>query len=262
MKKNKTKGLLFLILLQCFIGFAQEQVITGKVTDENNIPLPGASIIEKGTKNGATTNMEGEYTIQLKNADAVLEFYYLGFKTVEYSTTGKTIINVQMLTDAESLNEVVINVGIRASHLAEVRAKRDAATVIEAITPEDIGDFSDTNAADALQRVAGVQIERDVDGVSGDRVSIRGIGPQFVGVTVNGRTPLSAGNEGKSDFRKFNLNVIPTEIISGARIHKTTQAKEVTTNLGGSVDFQTIRPLEAKYRKKNYFASINAKRCI
>ncbi|WP_178984337.1 TonB-dependent receptor [Winogradskyella helgolandensis] len=259
MKKNKTKSLLFLILLQCFIGFAQEQIITGKVTDENNIPLPGASIIEKGTKNGATTNMEGEYTILLKNVDAVLEFYYLGFKSVEYSTAGKNLINVKMVTDSESLDEVVINIGIRASHLAEVRAKRDAATVIEAITPEDIGDFSDTNAADALQRVAGVQIERDVDGVSGDRVSIRGIGPQFVGVTVNGRTPLSAGNEGKSDFRKFNLNVIPTEIISGARIHKTAQAKEVTTNIGGSVDFQTIRPLDARYRKKNYFASINVR---
>ena len=75
--------------------------------------------------------------------------------------------------------------------------------------------FSDDNVADGLQRVAGVQIERNVDGVSGDRASIRGIGPQFVRVTLNGRTPISAGNSGRSDLRKFNLNVIPSEIISG-----------------------------------------------
>ncbi|SDS23680.1 TonB-dependent receptor [Polaribacter sp. KT25b] len=245
-------------LLMSSFAFSQEKVITGVVTDENNVTLPGVSIIVKGTTTGAVSDMDGEYRIKVKKEGAVLMFSYLGYKTVESVIAGKKIINVQMKADTQSLTEIVIT-GIRASNISEVRAKRDAATVIEAITPEDIGNFSDTNAADALQRVAGVQIERDVDGVSGDRVSIRGIGPQFVGVTMNGRTPISAGNEGKSDFRKFNLNVIPTEIISGARIHKTTQAKEVSTNLGGTVDFQTIRPLDAKYRKKNYFASINVR---
>ena len=122
--------------------------------------------------------------------------------------------------------------GIRGAQLREVQITREASTVIEAITPVDIGSFSDDNVADALQRVAGVQIERNVDGVSGDRVSIRGIGPQFVRVTMNGRTPISAGSEGRSDMRKFNMNMIPTEIISGARIHKTSQAKEIATDIG------------------------------
>jgi TonB-dependent receptor len=260
-KSNQTDMKTFLtivIILITTITFSQEKTVKGKITDEVKEILFGVSIIEKGTTNGTTSDMDGEYTIDLTKADAVLVFYYLGYKTVEKTTIGKNRVNVQMQVDLNSLEEIVIT-GIRASHLSEVKAKRDASFVIEAITPEDIGNFSDTNAADALQRVAGVQIERDVDGVSGDRVSIRGIGPQFVGVTMNGRTPISAGNEGKSDFRKFNLNVIPTEIIKGARIHKTTQAKEVTTNIGGTVDFLTIRPLEAKYRKKNYFASINVR---
>ncbi len=254
---KKIIAIITVILMSSF-AFSQERVINGKVTDGNNVTLPGVSIIVKGTTNGTVSDMDGEYRIKVDKVDAVLVFSYLGYKKVESVTAGKKTINVQLKEDAESLTEIVIT-GIRASNISEVKAKKDAAIVIEAITPEDIGNFSDTNAADALQRVAGVQIERDVDGVSGDRVSIRGIGPQFVGVTMNGRTPISAGNEGKSDFRKFNLNVIPTEIISGARIHKTTQAKEVTTNIGGSVDFQTIRPLEAKYRKKNYFASINVR---
>ncbi|KGL62218.1 TonB-dependent receptor [Polaribacter sp. Hel1_85] len=255
---KKIIAIITVVLMSSFT-FSQERVINGKVTDENNVTLPGVSIFVKGTTNGTVSDMDGEYRIEVKKADAVLVFSYLGYKTVESTTAGKKEVNVQMSTDTESLTEIVIT-GIRASNISEVKAKRDAATVIEAITPEDIGNFSDTNAADALQRVAGVQIERDVDGVSGDRVSIRGIGPQFVGVTMNGRTPISAGNEGKSDFRKFNLNVIPTEIISGARIHKTTQAKEVSTNIGGTVDFQTIRPLDIRYKGgKNYFASINVR---
>ena len=258
MKKNISKSLLFLALLQCFIGFAQEQVVSGKIIDIDKLPLPGASIIEKGTNNGTMSDIDGDYTLTLKNADAVLVFSYVGFKTVEKITTGKSLINVRMEVDPESLSEVVITTGIRSSQLRSVREKRKATTVIEAITPEDIGSFSDSNVTDALQRVAGVQIERNDDGVSGDRVSIRGIGPQFVQVTMNGRSPISAGNEGKSDFRKFNLNVIPTEIINGARIHKTTQAKEVSTAIGGTVDFQTLRPLDKRYKKnKNYFASVN-----
>ncbi|WP_055444479.1 TonB-dependent receptor [Lacinutrix himadriensis] len=258
MKKNISKSLLFLALLQCFIGFAQEQVVTGKIIDIDKAPLPGASIIEKGTSNGTMSNMDGDYTLKLKSADAVLVFSYVGFKTVEKIVAGKSLVNVSMDVDPESLDEVVVTTGIRSSQLRSVKEKREATTVIESITPEDIGSFSDSNVTDALQRVAGVQIERNDDGVSGDRVSIRGIGPQFVQVTMNGRSPISAGNEGKSDYRKFNLNVIPTEIINGARIHKTTQAKEVSTAIGGTVDFQTLRPLDKKYKKKkNYFASVN-----
>jgi TonB-dependent receptor len=260
MKKNISKSLLILILLQCFIGFAQEQVVTGKVTTEDNMPLPGASILEKGTSNGVVSDIDGNYTIQLKNANAILVFSYVNYKAVEKTTTGKNRINVQLQVDTESLEEVVITTGIRSSQLRSVKLKREATTVIEAITPEDIGSFQDINVADALERVPSVQIERNVDGVSGDRVSIRGIGPQFVRVTLNGRSPISAGSEGRSDMRKFNLNVIPTEIISGARIHKTTEAKEVSTAIGGTVDFQTLRPLDKKYKKgENYFASFNTR---
>ncbi|MEO9571958.1 MAG: TonB-dependent receptor [Polaribacter sp.] len=253
MKKVLT---IIIVVLMSSFTFSQEKIIKGKVTDENNTPLPGVSIFVKGTTDGAVSDMDGEYRIEVKKDNAVIVFSYLGYKTIEHTVGDKSIVNIKMEVDAQSLTEIVITTGIRSSQAAAIEAKRDAAVVIEAITPEDIGNFSDNNVADALQRIAGVQIERDVDDVSGDRVSIRGIGPQFVQVTMNGRSPISAGNEGKSDFRKFNLNVIPSEIISGARIHKTTQAKEVATAIGGTVDFLTIKPLEMRYKRgKNYVAS-------
>jgi len=238
--------------------YAQSSSVTGTVIDENGGTLPGVTVVEKGTTNGTSTGMDGVYSLELKAPNAVLVFSFTGYKNTEIVVNNANH-DVQMNLDVAALDEVIVT-GIRGAQLREVSITRNANTVIEAITPEDIGSFSDENVADALQRVAGVQIERNVDGASGDRVSIRGIGPQFVQVTMNGRTPISAGSEGRSDMRKFNLNVIPTEIISGARIHKTSEAKEIATSIGGTVDFQTIRPLNMRYKKgKNYFASISAR---
>jgi TonB-dependent receptor len=258
MKKIISQSLMVLFLLiQCSFVFSQTKTITGKITDENGETLPGVNIVEQGTTNGTITNAEGLYTIQLKKDDAVLMFSFIGYKSIEIPVAGKSVIDVKLEMDAEVLQDVVV-VGIRASQLRSSKVKRLASTVIEAITPEDIGSFSDENVADALMRVPGVQIERNVDGVSGDRVSLRGMGPQFVKVTINGRTPISAGNEGRSDMRKFNMNVIPTEIINGAKIYKGAEAKMVASGLGGTVDFQTLRPLDLRYENgKNYFGSVN-----
>ena len=257
MKSLITKSLwMFFFVLQGTYMYAQSTSVTGKVTDEFGETLPGVTILEKGMANGTTTGLDGIYSLDLTAPSSVLIFSFTGYRTIEIEANNPTI-DLQMEVDVASLDEIVVT-GVRGAQLREVAITRDATTVIEAITPEDIGSFSDGSVTDALQRVSEVQIERNVDGVSGDRASIRGIGPQFVRVTVNGRTPISAGNEGRSDFRKFNLNVIPSEIISGARIKKTGQAKEVSTAIGGTIDFQTIRPLDKRYKKgKNYFASIN-----
>ena len=261
MKSIITKSLwLLFFIIQSTLMYSQSNsvTVTGTVTDENGETLPGVTIAEKGTINGTNTDVDGTYSLDIGASNSILIFSFTGYKTIEIAVS-KTTIDIQMGVDVASLEEIVVT-GIRGAQLREVAIKRNASTVIEAITPVDIGSFSDDNVADALQRVAGVQIERNVDGVSGDRVSIRGIGPQFVRVTMNGRSPISAGSEGRSDMRKFNLNVIPTEIISGARIHKTTQAKEVSTAIGGTIDFQSIRPLDKRYKKgKNYFASVNAR---
>ena len=259
MKSLFTKSLWILVLIiESTFLYAQSNTVTGTVIDEFGETLPGVTVLEKGTNNGTITELNGTYSLNLKAPNSVLVFSFTGYKSIEIAANNSTI-DVQMKVNIATLDEIVVT-GIRGAQLREVAITRSATTVIEAITPVDIGSFSDDNVADALQRVAGVQIERNVDGVSGDRVSIRGIGPQFVRVTMNGRSPISAGNEGRSDMRKFNLNIIPTEIISGARIHKTTQAKEILTDIGGTIDFQTIRPLNQRYKKnKNYFASINVR---
>ena len=120
------------------------------------------------------------------------------------------------------LEEVVVQ-GIRSSLDSAAEIKRQAGQMVDAISAEDIGMFSDNNIAEALQRVPGVQVERDMG--EGFRISIRGLGPRFVRTTVNGRTALStAGGEDGSgeDSRGFTLNMMPSEVITRVTVEKST----------------------------------------
>ncbi|HEY4081469.1 MAG TPA: TonB-dependent receptor [Burkholderiaceae bacterium] len=159
----------------------------------------------------------------------------------------------------EALETVVVT-GIRASLESAQRVKRNAATVVEAITPEDLGKFTDNSIADQLQRVPGVQIDRNTDGRSGDHVSVRGIGGEYVTTTINGRSPGGYGKEGQQFLRQFAVEVLPGEILSGALVYKTSSAEMIEPGMGGAVDFQTLRPLDYKLKDgKQYFGSFTVK---
>ena len=99
------------ILLFCFlfIGslYAQEYEVTGKVTDVSNNPLPGVSVLIKGTAQGVTTDFDGKYTIKVKNGD-ILEFSFLGMKIKQVKVNGQKVINVVLEEDDAILEEVVV----------------------------------------------------------------------------------------------------------------------------------------------------------
>lgn len=85
-----------------------QQTIKGIVLDDTKTPLLGASIQEKGTKNGVTTDFDGNYTILVSTEKPILVFSYMGFKTQEIAASGKNIINIEMEPDNNSLDEVVV----------------------------------------------------------------------------------------------------------------------------------------------------------
>lgn len=85
-----------------------QQRITGIVTDANGLPLPGASVLEKGTGNGTMTDMDGKYQIDISNPDAVLVFSYVSFKTMEIPVANQTTINATLKEDLAELEEVVV----------------------------------------------------------------------------------------------------------------------------------------------------------
>ncbi len=106
MKFNLLKQLMFFgIMLSASVIFSQ--TVTGTVTGDDG-PLPGVSVLEKGTNNGSTTDFDGKYSINLTKSDAVLAFSYVGFTSQEVAVNGQSVVNVVLKVDAQALDEVVI----------------------------------------------------------------------------------------------------------------------------------------------------------
>lgn len=142
-------------------------------------------------------------------------------------------------------SEDIVVTGVRGSIQRAQDIKRNAVTVVEAISTEDLGKFSDQSIGDALARVPGLQIQRNDDANSGDRISVRGLGPGFVSVTLNGRDTLSYG-DGGSNQRIFNFDAIPSEILTNVLVYKSSQAEQVEPGIAGQIDLRTLRPLDHK----------------
>ena len=135
------------------------------------------------------------------------------------------------------IEEVVVK-GIRSSLRAAMDTKRDSMGVVDAITSEDIGKFPDTNLAESLQRITGVSIDRERG--EGSRVTVRGFGPDFNLVTLNGRQmPTHSG-----DGRSFDFADLAAESVSGVEIYKTGQADVPTGGIGSTINIKTTRPLQ------------------
>lgn len=135
-----------------------------------------------------------------------------------------------------ALEEVVVT-GIRASLQQAVDIKREASGVVDAISAEDIGKFPDTNLAESLQRITGVSIDRS--GGEGRQVSVRGMGPSFNLVLLNGRQMPS-----KETGRAFNFDEVAAEMVSGVEVYKSSSAATQSGGIGATINIKTARPLD------------------
>ena len=152
-----------------------------------------------------------------------------------------------MAQDDELLDEVV-TIGIRGSLTNATDIKRNADGVVDAISAEDIGKFPDANLAESLQRITGVSIDRSSG--EGNQVTVRGLGPNFNMVTLNGRQmPAASSPEQESissatQSRAFNFNQIASESVSGVNVYKTSRANLTPGGIGATIDIKTARPFD------------------
>lgn len=159
--------------------------------------------------------------------------------------------------------EEVVVTGIRASMERAMDIKRDATGVVDAISAEDMGKFPDTNLAESLQRITGVSIDRSNG--EGSRITVRGFGPDFNMVTLNGRTmpggSAYGGSSGADDAtrggnaRAFDFANLASEAISGVEVYKTGKANIAAGGIGATVNIKTSRPLD----NPGFNATIGAK---
>ncbi|NJW52701.1 SusC/RagA family TonB-linked outer membrane protein [Salinimicrobium oceani] len=129
-----------------------QETVTGVVTDEQGMPLPGVTVTVKGSNKGTATNIDGEYKIAV-DPQGVLEFSYVGFKAMEISVDGRREINVRLVEDITALDEVQINAGYYNT------TRRESTGNISRVTAEEIELQPVVNPLLALQgRMAGVEI--------------------------------------------------------------------------------------------------------
>ena len=134
--------------------------------------------------------------------------------------------------------EEVVTIGIRGSLKASMDLKRSAKGVVDAINAEDIGDFPDSNLAESLQRITGVSIDRERG--EGARVTVRGFGPDFNLVLLNGRQMPTTSGLGRS----FDFGNLASEGVAAVEVYKSGKADVPTGGIGSTINVKTTRPLE------------------
>jgi len=132
--------------------------------------------------------------------------------------------------------EEIITTGYRSSLANSIAQKRDATSIVETISAEDIGKLPDASIGESLARLPGLAAQR-FDGRA-NKISIRGLAPDFTTTLLNGRELVSSDNNRAVEYDQF-----PSELITGATVYKTPDASLTAQAVGGTVDMQTIRPL-------------------
>lgn len=153
---------------------------------------------------------------------------------------------------AEPDVQSVVVTGLRASLQSSLNLKRNSDGIVDGIVAEDIGKFPDTNLAESLQRISGVSIDRSIG--EGSKITVRGVGPDFNMVLLNGRQ-MPTSNLGDLNGRAFDFANLASEAISQIQVYKTSRAESPTGGIGATLNVMTARPFE----RPGLHASIGAK---
>lgn len=167
--KKRLLGFLVLFLMAGGAAMAQ-QTVSGTVTNESGSPLPGVSVLVKGTTTGTSTDVDGKFTLSVPDGSAVLVVSFIGFATREITVGNQTNISVQMTEDATELGEVVVTAfGLE-------REKKSLTYTTQQVSTEELSAARELNIVNSLSgKVAGLSITRSGTGVGGaSRVLLRG----------------------------------------------------------------------------------------
>ena len=198
---------------------AQKQTISGIISDEKGMPLPGASVLEVGTKNGMVTDFDGKYQLTVESAASVIVVSFVGYKEKRVVANQKNI-NIQLLPDATDLQEIVV-IGYGST------VKKDVTGAVSSINSKDMNQGAIVNPLQLIGgKAAGVNItQTGSEPGSAPSVRIRGIGS-----LIGGNDPLVVvdGIQGNMDL----LNQVPPSEIESIDILKDASATAVYGSRG------------------------------
>ena len=199
---KKTLLLALFAGLVSFVGLSQKK-ITGTVVDENDSPLPSASVVIKGSNTGVATDFDGNFEIELVTGSEILVVSYIGYITKEIEAANQSSLTIQLLPDSQKLDEVVVTA------LNITRDEKSLGYSLQKVEGEEVTQSTSTNFVSALSgRAAGVQVVTN------------GTGPgQSSSVVIRGYSSLTGDNQ-------------PLFVVDGIPINNTTDTR--TNTLGGA----------------------------
>ena len=235
MKLTKVLIFCFLSVLFSVYGQAQDVTVKGKVTDESGLPIPGASILIKGTTNATSSDFDGNYQIKVAS-NGTLQFSFVGYGKVEESIKGRTLINVKMNPEAQALQEIVV-VGYGT------QKKREVTGAVSVIDSKTLDVIKPIKIEQALQgTIAGVNVTT-TSGSPGAALDIR-----IRGIATNGdNRPLTIIDGYIGELGLLNPNDVET----------ITVLKDAQAAIYGSVGANGVILITTKTGKKNSKAKIS-----
>ena len=228
--------LTFLGVLLAASVFAQNGTIRGTITDaETGETMIGATVVIKGTTNGAATDIDGKYTISVAPGKYVLVVSYVSYQTKEVKDIevkpGQVVVqDVKLGNDTEALDVVVVTAKIeRKAEIALLTMQKKSAVVQDGISAQAISRAGDSNAAGAIKRVTGVSVE------GGKYVYVRGLGDRYTKTTLNG-----ADIPGLDPNRNtVQMDLFPSNLIDNMVILKTFSPDLPGNFTGGYININT-----------------------
>jgi len=164
---------LFLCVLALLLSSSfmhAQRTVTGTVSDDTG-PLPGANVVVKGTSTGTTTDFDGNYSINVQNNDAILEVSYVGYTTIDVSVGDLSILNITLIQDAESLEEIIVTtLGFKENRdkLAATYSKIEADKLVQPVENKIIDGIAGKAAGVSVNATSG-------DPGAGSNIQIRGV---------------------------------------------------------------------------------------
>jgi TonB-dependent receptor len=229
---------------------AQKQIVTGTVSD-NSQPLPGATVKINGSSKIVITDVDGKFSVNdLKPGHYDLQFTYIGYEpqnmTIDLISDQSLDLGIiSMFQKQKNIDEVVVTGSLKNSEARALNMQKNAINISNVIASDGIGKLPDRNAAETVQRVQGVSIERDQG--EGRFVSLRGLPPFWASTTINGNRLPTAEEETTSRATAFDF--FPTELISYVHVNKSFTPDMEADGIGGGVNFITkTPPMKTEFR--------------
>lgn len=250
--QNQNYLLFISFLFLTVISAKAQSRITGKITDRvTNEALVGVTVAVKGTTIGTSTDLDGKYTLTLKPGTYDLIFRYIQYKTIEISgikisekeVLQKDIILEELSFNGKELTEATISAQAKKESVAGINLERkNAATVSDGISNEQIKKTPDRNVSDALKRISGTSIQENKFAI------IRGMNDRYNAAYLNG-APLPST---ESDRKAFSFNIIPSALIDNIMIYKAPSPDITADFAGGLIMINTKNLPESKISVFNF----------